>query len=795
MFISSEVDFPIISLGNKGEETVIATKDRIYIYDRARLSNSFALDEREQGKLISLEIMGDSLAILREYGLEAWEFKSCAELRQQISFSRGSSASCCAHPMTYLNKMVIGFKDGHMELWNIHSGKLIFSFESFPQPISCLVAAPVVDIIAVGLQDGTVCLMDIRQNKQLFSLQHQSAVSGISFRTDIGGGSQMVVAQVNGMVALWDLNKQRLMTSWTAHEGFPVATLEFVQNQPIVITTAGDNSIKEWIIEGDDSRLLRSRSGHAEAPRRIRFYGEEDEAILSAGRDKSFRMTSMIKDSQSAEFSQGSLQSISRRAQIKIDELKLDPIVAFDMFSTKDSKWDNVVTAHEKSFIARTWRADHKKIGSHELKATDKSFVTAVGMSSCGNFALLGTAKGSVDVFNVQSGLHRKHFKGPESRIVGLGIDTVNQHIICAHCDGTIRTLGMINGQTRMCVQVGKDVTATTFHSDSELLATALDNNEVNVFDVTGSQLVRRLIGHRDAIVDMQFSRDGRWLVSASADKTVRTWDLATGLQIDCLEVPETPVSLAFSTNMDFLAVVLEDDVAIHLYTNVNMYRPVAFENVKNYSALPTELGEDPMAGLVELSLEPRSKWSTLYNLETIKARNKPVLPPKSGAEKAPFFLDALLSSRDRKRDIESVQKPEQSEPNELAPVDRSELFTLLNGGIDSSQDIFAELKKLGPSAADFEIRSLSAHSVDELSPLLRLLEVIVSHLDSHRDYELAITYLNLILKAHSDLIEQYPTKFSKVLHDARQVNRNNWDGLQTRFQDALLLISFSREH
>ncbi|KAL8698543.1 MAG: hypothetical protein Q9201_006512 [Fulgogasparrea decipioides] len=40
------------------------------------------------------------------------------------------------------------------------------------------------------------------------------------------------------------------------------------------------------------------------------------------------------------------------------------------------------------------------------------------------------------------------------------------------------------------------------------------------------------LTGHRGAILDLQWSRDSRILFSASADKTVASWDLETGLRI-----------------------------------------------------------------------------------------------------------------------------------------------------------------------------------------------------------------------------------------------------------------------
>jgi WD40 repeat protein len=37
---------------------------------------------------------------------------------------------------------------------------------------------------------------------------------------------------------------------------------------------------------------------------------------------------------------------------------------------------------------------------------------------------------------------------------------------------------------------------------------------------------LRRLVGHRDALVALLFSPDGLWLMSASSDTTVLIWDV-----------------------------------------------------------------------------------------------------------------------------------------------------------------------------------------------------------------------------------------------------------------------------
>ena len=82
-----------------------------------------------------------------------------------------------------------------------------------------------------------------------------------------------------------------------------------------------------------------------------------------------------------------------------------------------------MITAHQGDSAAYTWRLQNFTLGEHVLKppkskkrkadkypdAEDEAQapVTAVGMSQCGNYGLVGRASGTVDRYNMQSGLHR----------------------------------------------------------------------------------------------------------------------------------------------------------------------------------------------------------------------------------------------------------------------------------------------------------------------------------------------------------------------------------------------------
>jgi len=44
-------------------------------------------------------------------------------------------------------------------------------------------------------------------------------------------------------------------------------------------------------------------------------------------------------------------------------------------------------------------------------------YIKCVAISYCGNYGFLGTANGGIDVYNVQSGILRKSFKGTNTII------------------------------------------------------------------------------------------------------------------------------------------------------------------------------------------------------------------------------------------------------------------------------------------------------------------------------------------------------------------------------------------
>lgn len=779
--MSPELDGRIVAIATHDDDTFVSTlTGSLYRLERAVIKERIDIFR----PLISILAMADRLLTLSEACLEVFslDLKKCL-----AKIELEGKATVFLHPHTYVNKILVGFASGRMQLWNFNTERLIYEFSKGPEhSVTALAQAPVVDIVAVGYNQGRVSLLDLRKDAELFNFTNKSPVTVLSFRCDAAAAEtkpQLAVGGADGMLTVWNLEGRNVEQIFEGH-GKAVTSLFFLPGHPILVSSGQDNSLKEWILEGEECRLLRSRSGHMAPPRIVQFYGQDGYSILSAGGDgdRSLRMNSLLKDAQSHELSQGGLESKARKLKLNVMDLRLQPITALACFTAKELKWDNLLTAHVASASARTWRVDNKRIGDHELKSSD--LVTAVAVSPCGNFGLVGNRSGRVDLFNMQSGQLKRSFQctGP---IFGLAVDQLNSELLAITAEGHVQIFDFLKASKLLHEQcLSGPIEAFAFKTENGLAAFALaKSHTIEVFDLEARRVVRRLAGHSASVHCLCFSADGKWLVSAAADSTIRTWDLPSGLTLDTLVCAAAPSSVAFSPTGDFLVSVHEGDRGLHLWWNRSLLAPLRFDQTRFQSyTLPAHAPSSTQAGIVSLSSQPKSKWLSLFHLDAIKSRSRPALP-EAPLQRAPFFLDAVIDAG-QKRAVDGQSLPGQ-EP-EVAPSSDGRLETLLQTKND--EETLDYLMTSGASQVHFEISALPASSFDSF------LAFILTQLRTKRNFELVQTYLNVFMKAHQEYLMEHVDERPARLQQIAEAQEAVWGGLEDLLQQALCLTAFCRD-
>ena len=104
-------------------------------------------------------------------------------------------------------------------------------------------------------------------------------------------------------------------------------------------------------------------------------------------------------------------------------------------------------------------------------------------------------------------------------------------------------------------------VSSVSFSPDGKYIATASEDKTARLWDLTG-KLIQEFKGHQDRVNSVSFSPDGKYIATASEDKTARLWDLAGKLIQEFKGHQDRVNSVSFSPNGKYIATASGDNTA-----------------------------------------------------------------------------------------------------------------------------------------------------------------------------------------------------------------------------------------
>ncbi|XP_072399181.1 WD repeat-containing protein 36 [Diabrotica undecimpunctata] len=755
--------------------------------------------------------------------VKIWDIKAETVYLELLFSLESFNISAILHPSTYINKILLASDTGGMQLWNINNAKIIYTFSSWKAGVSCLAQAPAIDVVAVGLVTGRIILHNLKYDENIMEFtQDWGTVTSISFRTD--GNPIMATGSTCGHIVFWDLEERKVSTQLLAAHDGAVTGMVCLSNEPLVITSSPDNTLKLWIFDMTDggARLLRIREGHSSAPSLIRFHGANGHNILSCAGDSTLRIFNTQTEQFNKSLGKASYnRKISKkRGRAVEDPLKMPPIIQFTSETTREKEWDNIAAIHSNIALVTTWSYDKIRMGQLKLlperfqkKNKDVNLEVAASslcLSHCGNFVIVGYSTGHVDRFNMQSGIWRDSYGNPKAHkypVRGISSDTLNQFVVTGG-GNEVKFWRFKNKDSPPLAAIPLEETISFFrsHRESSMLAIAMEDYSLNIMDIDTKRVVRKFTGHTAQLTDATFSPDSRWLITASMDCSVRTWDIPSGQLVDEFATDAACISLDMSPTGECLITAHVDYIGIFLWTNKTLYTRITLKSItpsdnpplillpecgRDYNEEGVEEIEEDLVEfispeqiskeLITLSGLSTSRWQNLLNLDVIKQRNKPKEPPKA-PKAAPFFLPTVASLTGIQFDVRPETEEQTKFTTPLNFVNLTDFGKLLETSrtTDNFNAVIEKLKNYGPSMIDFEIKSLSPDNGGTLDVMVQFLKCVEYMLKSNKDFELAVAYLSVFLKSHALVIAQ--TKLLReYLPNVISCHQATWERLQDK--------------
>lgn len=438
----------------------------------------------------------------------------------------------------------------------------------------------------LGNASPLIQFWDVATGKPGLTLQDSNAVWSLAITRD---GRRLASAGGSDGINLWELPAGR----WLRQVRTPEKTMRHMSLSPDgrLLAVAG-----EWVnmvIAADTGALVAEQRGHDDTTFRVCFSPDGGE-VASASGDASVWLWEPRNGRTRRIFA-------ARPPDVPITSLAFSADGVFEAVGGVDGVvrvWDarsgafrHNLRGHEGAVQALAFSLESDWLYSGGADRTTRLWdmsrgavsgylpffdrLDAIGAVACGGSeGYFASASGSWGRASLDHSIKiwQPHFDRPKRALRGHtgGVRAIAYAprvdvLASASIDGTVK---LWNTRQAQCLQTLTNAVFTealAFAPDASWVLAGLADGTVRVLDPNSLATARSWQAHQRPVQSIAFNADGRWLATASLDRTVALWDFATGRELHRFtNVTSQFLPLAFHPKKPVLAFALRDELVVH---------------------------------------------------------------------------------------------------------------------------------------------------------------------------------------------------------------------------------------